>query len=169
MTELHWTLPQELLDTSIECMRPHGARGNEGLALWFGSGDERHVQFTHIVEVFGPGFTTTPLYMSLSLHAMAALTDFADGHGVFLAGQIHSHPGKFIELSELDEAHGIRVPGYLSVVCPFYAQRALEGLGSCGVHTFDGNRYRRMEVDEVRRRIEVRKVPLKKLRLEVQA
>jgi proteasome lid subunit RPN8/RPN11 len=169
MSELHWTVPLGLLEASIEVMRPHGAHGNEGLALWFGGGDERHVQFSHVVEVFGPGFTTTPLYMSLSMRAMAALTEFADRNGVFLAGQIHSHPGTFIDLSELDEVHGIRAPDYLSVVCPFYAQRALDGLEACGVHIFDRNRYRRLGADELRRRLEVREVAFKKVRLEVPA
>ena len=169
MSELHWTVPRELLEASIEVMRPHGARGNEGLALWFGAGDERRVQFTHVVDIFGAGFRTTPLYMSLSWRAMAALTEFADQHRVFLAGQIHSHPGTFIDLSELDQVHGIRVPDYLSVVCPFYAQRALASLETCGVHVFDRNQYRRMKVDEVRRRITAREVPLKKLRMEVPA
>jgi len=167
MTQLHWTLPQGLLETSIEVMRPHGARGNEGLALWFGSGDERHVQFTHVVEVLGPGFTTMPLYMSLSLRAMAALTDLAEKHGMFLAGQIHAHPATFIDLSELDEAQGIRTPDYLSVVCPHYAQRRIAGLEACGVHVFERDRYRRMSIQEIARRIVVRDAPLTVLRLEV--
>ena len=167
MSELLWTLPQELLRVSIEVMRPRGARGNEGLALWFGHGDERHVRFTHVVEVFGRGFTTTPLYMSLSLRAMATLTEFAAQHDVFLAGQIHSHPGRFVDLSDLDQVHGIRVPDYLSIVCPFYAQRALESLDCCGVHLFESQRYRRLGADEVSRRIAVREAPLQKFRLEV--
>lgn len=169
MKELQWIVPRALLEASIEVMRPHGARGNEGLALWFGDGDERRVQFSHVVEVFGSGFTTTPLYMRLSWRAMAALTEFADRHAVFLAGQIHSHPGTFIDLSELDQVHGVRVPNYLSVVCPFYAQRSLATLELCGVHLFDRDRYRRMNVVELRRRISVREVPLRHVLLEVPA
>lgn len=167
MSQLQWTLPDELLGHSVAVMRPYGARGNEGLALWFGCGDEQDVHITHVVEVFGPGFYTAPLFMSLSMRAMAALTDLAEKHGVFLAGQIHSHPGTFIDLSELDEAHGIRTPDYLSVVCPFYAQRNIAGLHECGVHVFDRDRYRRLAADEIDRRIMVRGAPLTKLRLEV--
>lgn len=169
MSELRWTLPDGLLEHSIAVMRPHGARGNEGLALWFGDGDERHVRITHAVEVFGPGFATTPLYMSLSMRAMAALTDLAEKHRVFLAGQIHSHPGTFTDLSALDEAHGIRTPDYLSAVCPYYAQRHLTGLDECGMHVFERDRYHRLSVEEIARRITIRSVPLMKLRLEVPA
>lgn len=169
MSELHWIMPSGLLEISIEIMQPNGARGIEGLALWFGVGDEREVQFTHVVEIFGPGFTAAPLFMRLSLRAMAALTEFAERQGVFLAGQIHSHPGTFTELSELDQAHGIRVPHYLSVVCPYYAQTTLDSLLPCGVHTFEGDRYRRMEADEIHRRIVVRELHIQKVRLEVPA
>jgi proteasome lid subunit RPN8/RPN11 len=167
MSQLQWTIPAGLLDHSVTVMRPHGVRGNEGLALWFGRGDERRVQITLAVEVCGAGFRTTPLFMSLSMRAMAALTDLAEKHGVFLAGQIHSHPGSFIDLSELDEAQGIRTPNYLSVVCPYYAQRDVTDLHECGVHVFEGVRYRRLAADEIMRRIVVVNAPLATLRLEV--
>ena len=167
MSQLQWTLPDDLLEHSIAVMRPHGARGNEGLALWFGSGDDYHVHITHVVEVFGPGFFTAPHFMSLSMRAMTVLTEFAEKQGVFLAGQIHSHPGSFVDLSELDEVHGIRTPDYLSIVCPYYAQRRIAGLHECGVHVFERDRYRRLAADEIERRIMVRGAPLTILRLEV--
>jgi len=169
MSGLKWVLPRALMADSLRIMQPHGQRGNEGLALWFGQGDEREVQFTHVVDIFGPGFRTTPLYMSLTWRAMATLTDFADRHGIFLAGQIHSHPGTFVDLSQLDQAHGIRVPDYLSVVCPYYAQDPHTVLDACGVHLFEMNRYRRMGTDELRRRLVLRDAPLQSVRLEVPA
>src|SRR5262249_35967037 len=150
---------------SIAVMCPHGVRGNEGLSLWFGDGDERRVQITHAVEVFGSGFITTPLYMSLSMRAMAALTDLAEKHRIFLAGQIHSHPGTFTDLSELDKACGIRTPNYLSVVCPYYAQRRMTAWKDCGVHVFEQARYRRLSINEVAHRINFRQVLLTKFRL----
>jgi proteasome lid subunit RPN8/RPN11 len=169
MSQLQWAIPANLLEHSVTVMRPHGARGNEGLALWFGRGDERRVKITLAVEVCGAGFLTTPLFMSLSMRAMAALTDLAEKRRVFLAGQIHSHPGSFIDLSELDEAKGIRTPNYLSVVCPYYAQRDVAGLHECGVHVFEGAQYRRLAAEEIARRIAIANAPLAKLRLEVPA
>lgn len=167
MSQSRWTLPQDLLEHSIAVMQPHGARGNEGLALWFGVDSGQSVRITHAVEVFGRGFQTTPLFMSLSMRAMASLTEFADQRKVFLAGQIHSHPGTLLDLSELDEAKGIRTPNYLSVVCPFYAQRPEIALSACGVHVFERNRYRRMATAEITRRIRFDSAPVHKLRVEV--
>ncbi len=153
MNEMRWRLPHDLLERSIEIMRPHGASGNEGLALWLANGDGADVEITELVEVFGAGFRTTPLYLSLSLRAMATLTDLAERRGSFLVGQAHSHPERFVELSDLDKAHGIRVPNFLSVVCPFYAQRCISGLEECGIHVFENDRYRRLTPAEVAHRI----------------
>lgn len=169
MTQPIWILPADLLSESIAVMRPQGLVGNEGLALWFGTEDGAHANVTHVVEVSGPGFRTTPLYMSLSLRAMAALTDLAEKLGTFLIGQIHSHPERFLDLSELDRVHGIRSPDYLSVVCPYYAQRNLGGFGDCGVHIFECHRYRRMSPDEISCRLVVRDERVTTIRCEVPA
>lgn len=148
-----WTLPVNLLSESMAIMGPHGARGNEGLALWFGTADGSQIDITHVVDVIGPGFRTTPLYMSLSLPAMAALTDQADKLDAFLVGQIHSHPGLLLNLSDLDMRNGIRSPAYLSVVYPYYAQCQVSGFADCGVHVFEDRRYRRMPASEIARRL----------------
>lgn len=144
-----WTFPAGLLDVSLRVMRPHGAHGNEGLALWFGTESEGAVAITHLVEPYGPGFSTSPYHISLSLRGMARLTDLAEELGAFLVGQIHSHPGRFLDLSQVDEREGIRVPGYLSLVCPHYAQLERLALQDCGVHVFEGGGYRRLTPGEV--------------------
>jgi hypothetical protein len=169
MNSINWKIPDEVLPASIAVMRPHGASGNEGLALWFAVQEGANVMFTHVVAPYGPGFRTTPLFMSLSFRAMSVLTEFADANGVFLAGQIHSHPGNFIDLSELDEAHGIRVPDYLSVVCPYYAQRDIRSFNDCGVHYFDVDHYRRLPQHEIASRISTSYRPIQKVSVKVPA
>lgn len=154
MTQITWFLPADLLGTSIEIMRPHGALGNEGLALWFGTSDDaQRVTVTHAIEIYGSGFVTAPLQMRLSLRAMAALTSLADRLDRYLVGQIHSHPGNFTDLSAVDKELGIRVPDYLSVVCPHYAQRSDVTLSDCGLHMFDGVTYRRLSSAEISRQV----------------
>lgn len=151
--ELNWTLPADLLVASIEIMRPHGRLGNEGLALWLGRVDGHHARVTHVVAPRGPGFRASPLQLKLSWSAMARLTDVADALGTYLVGQIHSHPGLFVDLSEVDEEYGVRCQDYLSLVCPHYAQRPVADIDECGVHVFDGGSYRRLGAPEVARRV----------------
>jgi hypothetical protein len=153
MKPFSWQLPGNLLAESTAIMRPHGAAGNEGLALWFGTADDQGAKVTHVVEVFGKGFRNHPLYMQISLTGMSSLTGLADSLDVALVGQIHSHPGLFIDLSDLDIAQGIRSPSYLSLVCPHYAQRDVRSYAECGVHAFEGGRYRRFHGNEIRDRL----------------
>lgn len=169
MSNPTWHLPCNLLSQSITIMRPQGRMGNEGLAFWFGIENQNHLFVTHIVEVFGSGFISTPLHMSLSLNAMTRLTQLTEELDIYLIGQIHSHPGNFVDLSELDKRHGIRIPDYLSVVCPYYAQRDIVGFEECGVHVFENNKYRRMSNKEIATRLFMQDQPLEKIRIEVKA
>lgn len=162
-----WTLPADLLERALHIMRPHGAAGNEGLALWFGVEQDGRVAITHLVEPCGAGFHTSPYHISLSLHGMAKLTDLAEQLGAPLVGQIHSHPGRFLDLSEVDEREGIRVPDYLSLVCPHYAQIPALRLDDCGVHVFQHTAYRRLSADEMRRRLFVNATRVTHLRCEL--
>lgn len=169
MNKLNWQFPEDLMQRSLEIMRPHGAKGNEGLALWLGEAKGQVAEITHIVSISGPGFKTSPQYMSLSMRALAILTDLADQFGVYLVGQIHSHPGVFTDLSALDQAHGIRIPDYLSLVCPHYAQQSNTQLNDCGVHVFESNVYRRLSRAETERRIRVTSSRVAMLKCEVPA
>ena len=155
MQKMTWTIPADLLGTSVQVMRPHGRSGNEGLALWLGRAEGTRATVTHLVSLRGDGFRTSPLQLRLSWNAMSRLTDAADEYGTYLVGQIHSHPGRFIDLSDVDEMYGVRCQDYLSVVCPHYAQRPVSGIHECGVHVFDGGRYRRLDANEVGQRIHV--------------
>jgi hypothetical protein len=164
-----WALAIDLLPASIEFMRPLGAQGSEGLALWFGTMDAQHIAtVSHVVRPHGPGFLTSPLYLRLSMRAIGQLTDFADRSGLFLVGQIHSHPGTFVDLSDIDIRQGFRVQNFLSVVCPHYAQYPSTSWGECGVHVFDEGRYRRLAPSEVASRVYESATPVIRVDLEVQ-
>ena len=169
MMSTQWTLPKDLISASVEVMKPHGMYGNEGLALWFGTENEAHITVTHMVELHGPGFRTSPLNLQISLAGMSALTELAQNLNAYLIGQIHSHPRNFIDLSEVDVVHGIRIPDYLSLVCPHYAQAPNTTLAQCGVHVFEAGTYRRLSAGEVSRRISSTSALVNKITLEVPA
>jgi proteasome lid subunit RPN8/RPN11 len=169
MVETTWSFPIDLLDLSVDVMRPNGRIGNEGLALWLGASDGGQARITHLVALRGDGFHASPLQLRLSWNAMSKLTDLADELGAYLVGQIHSHPGRYIDLSEVDEKYGVRCQDYLSVVCPHYAQREVSGIQECGVHLFDGGRYRRFGASEVTRRIALSNATVEVVNLEVPA
>lgn len=164
-----YLIPENVLPSSVVAMRPYGTQGHEGLALWFGVATDEASQVTHVVLPSGPGLTTHPLFLNLSMRAMVRLTAFADEHDLVWLGQIHSHPKQMLWLSEVDVEMGVKVQNYLSVVCPFYAQRDTYSFDQCGVHVFDGNRYRQMQDAEVKQRLRLTAKPAKLVQIEVPA
>lgn len=169
MNRISWALPANLISESVQIMRPNGAQGNEGLALWLGDEQNGLVEFTHVLRLKGPGLVARPLQLSLSLRAISRITSLSDELGVYWAGQIHSHPGRFVDLSPVDRAMGIKVQDYLSVVCPHYAQARTDGLAECGVHLFDKGSYRRFPPHEVAARIRILDKKVSVIDLEVHA
>ena len=163
----NWLLPSNLLQVSMAMMAPRGRSGNEGLALWLGRESQGIARVTHALELRGPGFRSSPLQLSISMLGMSAITDLAEEEDVFLLGQVHSHPGEYIDLSETDRRYGIRVAEYLSVVCPHYAQRPATRFEDCGVHVFDREDYRQLSPLESKRRIYFFPEPAVSLILEV--
>lgn len=169
MTVESWLLPSDLISRSVTIMRPNGVRGCEGLALWLGTMSGTRAEVSHVFNVHGPGFRAAPLQLQLSHRALDRLTDLCSELECFLIGQIHSHPGLFLELSDADCIYGIRRQDYLSLVCPFYAQRDTTSVKQCGVHVFDRGGYRRLAGSEIDRRIEVRDQPVVVVQCEVPA
>lgn len=148
-----WLLPSDLISVSTTIMRPNGLRGCEGLALWFGNQLEQQTKITHVVALHGPGIQCRPLQLQLSYRALEKLTDLGDHLQAHLVGQIHSHPDRFLDLSEVDRIYGIRLQDYLSLVCPHYAQADTRSVDDCGVHVFDAGGYRRLPVWEASQRL----------------
>lgn len=169
MTLDSWLLPPDLISRSVTIMRPNGRRGCEGLALWLGRMAGRCAEVTHAVDMHGPGFSAAPLQLQLSHRALIRLTDLCGELDLFLIGQIHSHPGLFLDLSLADCTYGIRRQDYLSLVCPYYAQHDTTILKQCGVHVFDAGSYRRLPNGEVDRRIQLSEHSTVVMRCEVPA
>jgi hypothetical protein len=166
-SEICWNLPSDLLARSLDVMRPQGKLGNEGLAFWLGQQTGFEITVTHIVSFAGAGLRHAPLQLRMSLAAMEALTDLVDRVGSHLVGQIHSHPARMLDLSEVDKTYGIRIQNYLSLVCPHYAQVPAITLDECGAHVFDRGHYRRLHSAEVGQRIHVSQAQVARISLEV--
>ena len=165
--KITWDLPRDLLPRSIDAMRPYGAMGHEGLGLWFGHEQGGKVSITHLVLPHGRGLVTHPLHLSLSMRAMSRITKLADELDRYWAGQIHSHPGLLLDLSDVDCRMGVLVQDYLSLVCPYYAQRDVQDVRQCGVHVFDAGAYRRLTHLEIDAVITVSDRPLEVVPVEV--
>lgn len=154
-TPLLWRLPAAALQASIAEMARDGARGCEGVALWLGRRIAGVVTVTHVIGLRGGGVVRHPDHLSISAELLDDVTDVAIDLGVYLVGQIHSHPGAWVDLSEADERCGIQAQGYLSVVAPYFARDPATPPSRCGFHVFDHGSWRRLAPWERRWRISI--------------
>lgn len=151
-----WRMPLTALRLSMAEMARDGASNCEGIALWLGRRHGEVAEITHVVGLRGPGVHRRPNYLSITPELLNDVTDAAIDLGVFLVGQIHSHPpAAGVGLSPLDQRHGICAPGYLSAVAPNFAARLDTPTSACGFHLFEGGAWRRFGPEECARRVEV--------------
>ncbi len=151
-----WNIPSNALPDSINAMASDGRHGNEGIVLWLGHVTGEEATITHLVTLPERWVRKTPQYLEVSPDALSALLDIAEPLEVSLLGQIHSHPGTYVDLSIPDRRYGISAPYYLSVVAPYYAQRPETQWAECGVHQYmPGFGFNRLSQREIPQRVRV--------------
>jgi len=71
-------------------------------------------------------------------------------------GQVHSHPGSWVDHSDGDDEGAlVAYDGAWSIVVPDFARRGLYELAECGVHMFSKGCFRRLTVEAVRARVRI--------------
>jgi len=149
-----WHLAPSILPTSLAELALDGEKGNEGIMLWLGRRLGNVATVTHLVALRGGGIIKRPQLLRLSDHLINDITDLAIELNVALLGHIHGHPENFVDLSYTDRTYGFAVPGFLSVVAPYYGMRQDVTLNECGVHVYEsGSGYRRLARAEVNQRL----------------
>lgn len=160
----NWTIPKSAFLCSLREMAEDGAAGNEGITLWLGKQRDGEAVITHLVALRGIGIIKSPRLLVIRSDLFNAVTDLTINLGVMLLGQIHSHGGTWVDLSPTDRKYGVAIPGYLSVVAPYYALKTNMTIQDCGVHIFQiSDGYRRLSPPEVANMIKISnrgKVPM---------
>jgi proteasome lid subunit RPN8/RPN11 len=151
-----WVIPANVLQDSIAAMAPDGALGCEGIVMWLGHEQDGIAEITHLVSLRDSEVERQPEYINIPSHILSRVDQIAERNNAYLVGQIHSHPGLFVDLSFADREFGISTPYYLSVVAPHYAQDPTSTWHDCGVHVCMAERdFRRLSTPEVRQAIQV--------------
>lgn len=149
-----WEVPEQLIQASIQEMAADGRNGCEGIVLWLGKVSGGVASIKHLVGLTGPLIVKLPDHLRVDPDLFCRVAEFSEARELTLVGQIHSHPGTYVDLSYADIKYGIAAPYYLSVVAPHYAQDARADWGECGVHMFEPKRgFRRLGANEVGKRI----------------
>jgi proteasome lid subunit RPN8/RPN11 len=139
----------QLLDRTADVLRASGDghETHEGVAYWAGrrAGNE-----CFVTTCIAPSATTTYGSFDTSAHTNAKVVMYVAGAGLELIGQIHSHPGRFVDHSDGDDQRALMpYEGFLSIVVPHYARGGMRPLTICGVHVFEQSQFRRLSKPEI--------------------
>jgi hypothetical protein len=139
----HLYLPESVVGETERLLKTYG-----------GDDDHEGVVYLGGVEVAGgavalvalsPIAETTRGSFQTDLDANTAVVRALGKYELSLVGQVHSHPGEWVDHSEGDDAGAlVRFEGYWSFVVPAFAHRGMRPLTRCGVHIFRKGRFRRL-------------------------
>jgi proteasome lid subunit RPN8/RPN11 len=145
----HIWLSELLLDVTARRLRlfRDDYEEHETIAYW--AGVETPEQWW-MMACLTPQADTAPGAYQTTASANAEVILLARQYGLHILGQVHSHPGGWVDHSPGDVL-GAFMPfeGFLSIVVPFYASQGMKPLNSCGVHRFEQGRFRRLSNGEV--------------------
>lgn len=127
----------------------HGARGpHEGIVYWAGLPFE---SLCIVTTCIAPRAKTTGGSFSTTTKANAEVIAWINRYKLHLLGQVHSHPGDWVDHSAGDDAMAFMpYEGYLSIIVSRYGQRGMMPLTTCGVHRYHNGRFERLPDPEVK-------------------
>lgn len=130
-----------------------GAADHEGV-VYLG-GLETHESSIALVAI-SPVAASTWGSFRTDLTANADVVNALSELGLVLVGQVHSHPGDWVDHSDGDDDGAlVRFEGYWSLVVPSFAREGMRPLSKCGIHLFTNRAFRRLSAAAVRARVNI--------------
>lgn len=110
--------PHVMVSDTLDIMRVGAARRCEALALWLGRRRPTHIE---VVEVYEPPYRSAVDFFHITPEGMRTIMAHLRQRRLFIAAQVHSHPGPAFHSKADDEWAIVRHEGALSLVVPNFA------------------------------------------------
>lgn len=126
---------------------------NEGLIYWAGlrSNSKEEVRL-----VVAPKTESGEMKVMTSPSSNAQYVKVLAKYGLVHIGQVHSHPGSFIDHSDGDdEWTPFKRTGLISIVAPNYGRNGLLPLTSCAVHKYINSEFKRLDESYILERFQI--------------
>lgn len=131
-----------------------GKKPCEGVVYWSG---KRLSDLEVLIDcAVAPRIRARRYHFQVDHHANAAFVDFINDNDRIYISQVHSHPGTFVDHSEVDDNEtAFRSEGLVSIVVPVYGRLGMLPLTECGVHRYQQNEFFRLADDYVARHFQI--------------
>lgn len=132
----------EVVEKTTHVLKQYGQLPHEGLVFWAGKIVANKVKITHVIapETDSSANRVTVPHHSV-YHVVRALFD----NKVVHIGQVHSHPGKWVDHSYGDDEWApFKREGLISLVVPNYCSEGMIPIKTSGVHRYEGKQFVRL-------------------------
>jgi hypothetical protein len=144
-------VPAEVWRRSLDVLCLYGDVGSEGLVFWGGVVTAGCIQVT---GVYVPAHEPQGGHVKVTADEGRWLLRRLKERDEKLVAQFHSHEGSAKHSFGDDERAASAHEGFISLVAPNFG-RDVVGPEECGVHEYDGSRFRRLPSEEACQRIRV--------------
>ena len=147
-------LPESLVAEVNRLLRTYGGEEDHEGVVYLGGAEVADGAVALVA--LSPDAETTGGSFQTDLESNTAVVRALGELGLELVGQIHSHPGDWVDHSDGDDQGAlVRFQGYWSLVVPAFARGGMRPLTGCGVHLYTGGRFRRLTEAAVRARVHI--------------
>lgn len=147
-------LPESVVAETERLLRTYGGTENHEGVVYLG-GTEIQGGAVGLVAL-SPIAETTRGSFQTNLESNATVVQALGELKLSLVGQVHSHPGEWVDHSEGDDEGAlVRFQGYWSLVVPSFARDGMRPIVACGVHVFRDGRFWRLTEAAVDARVRI--------------
>ena len=140
MSARRLTVARRLWLATWEGLRRCGGGRREAACVWVGTREGSEEQAREVIFLDDlPGTIGRRLQHRTSRAAVATVLERAREMGFVIVADIHTHPGAWVDLSEVDQEHPIEYRlGLLALVLPNFATSTPD-VSTVGVHEYVGD------------------------------
>lgn len=136
-----YIIPNKAIMYTEKVLREYGKKrpSNEGLVYWAGRKDDDIIR---VELVIAPRTDSAARRVMTSPESNMKMIQVLDKHGMIHLGQVHSHPGSWVDHSDGDDEYAaFKINGLLSLVVPSYCKDGMMPIETCGVHRFEQDHF----------------------------
>lgn len=145
-----YIIPNKAIMYTEKVLRDYGKKrpSNEGLVYWAG---RRDGDIIRVELVIAPRTDSAARRVMTSPESNMKMIQVLDKHNMIHLGQVHSHPGSWVDHSEGDDEYAaFKINGLLSLVVPSYCKDGMMPIETCGMHRFERDHFIRFTDEYVR-------------------
>ncbi len=136
-----YIIPSRAIISTEIVLRDYGRKrpSNEGLFYWAGRKDDNIVR-VHLV--IAPRTDSAARRVRTTPESNLKMMQVLFKHDMIHLGQVHSHPGPWVDHSDGDDEYAaFKINGLLSLVVPSYCKDGMMPIETCGVHRFEQDHF----------------------------